>query len=172
MPPATTSTSDVHSDTATHVVSESPEDATLNTLSDATPAALSSLAPSEPIQLSVSQTVLAQALSKLNSVIPMKAYLRILGHLLIDAKEGVLRLTATDIDTTMQVVIPAYVSEDGRFTLPLKKLSELVKTLPPKSITVVVDIKREAVRLTCGQSKFRLHYLMRNFHYQRRIVVP
>lgn len=112
---------------------------------------------SGPIHLSVSPETLAQALSRLHTTLASRVALPILSHVLIETTATTLRLTATDLDTTVCIAIPAEVSRIGRFTLPLKKLLELSKTLPSEPVTIVAHPHTGRARLACGRSVFRLY---------------
>lgn len=85
------------------------------------------------MQITATRTTLQAALAQAVSVTPSRAALPILGHVLIEAGEG-LTLSATDLDRAIVVRAKAEVLEPGRVCVPAKTLAELTKTLPDKPI--------------------------------------
>ena len=77
------------------------------------------------------QTTLAAAVDRVLNVVPQKTTMAALGHLLIEAEGKHVKLTATDLDLTIQTTIEANILTEGRVTLPAKRFSEIVRQLDP-----------------------------------------
>ncbi|HSV74231.1 MAG TPA: DNA polymerase III subunit beta [Chthonomonadales bacterium] len=84
--------------------------------------------------------------------------LPILSHLRIGSEDGRLRLTATDLELSISLTIPATIEEPGQMTAPAKLLSELLGSLPEGDVALSVD-RSHAVRIRCGRSAYKLHGL-------------
>ena len=66
-----------------------------------------------------------------------------------------IRLVATDLDLTVTALVEAQVEEDGKITLPSKKLNEIVSKLSAnKLITFEMAEGETTVSVTCQNSKF------------------
>lgn len=90
----------------------------------------------------------------LNGIAERKSGVAALSSLLIETTKTGIRMTGTDLDTTVQVEFPATIKAEGSICIPAKKLCDIVKSLDSGE----VKIKKEAndwARLTCGTSKHR-----------------
>ena len=62
------------------------------------------------------------------------------------------KLTATDFDLSITTLIDAQVEEEGKYTLPAKKLGEIISRLQDE--LVKLELNGSAVTITCKNSKF------------------
>ena len=87
----------------------------------------------------------------------IKAIQPVLMNIYIETVDkSTIRLVATDTDLTVTALVDAQVEEDGKITLPSKKLNEIVSKLGNKLITVEMTEGETNVHLTCQNSKFDL----------------
>ncbi len=108
------------------------------------------------MRLSISREKFQEALSAVGAAIPAKTTLPILSTILLEATEkGTLRLSGTDLDIAVSTEIPADVETSGAIAVPARKLSEIVRELPPSPIKIA-SIGEQRVGLECGRSKFKL----------------
>jgi len=63
-----------------------------------------------------------------------------------------IKLTATDFDLSVTTLISANVEAEGKFTLPAKKLGEIVSRLQDE--LVKIELNGAAATITCKNSKF------------------
>ena len=63
-----------------------------------------------------------------------------------------IKLTATDFDLSITTLIDAQVEEEGKYTLPAKKLGEIISRLQDE--LVKLELNGSAVTITCKNSKF------------------
>lgn len=78
----------------------------------------------------VSSTVLLKNLQLISGVINPSNTLPILDDFLFELKDKSLQITASDLETTMSVVVDLDMAEDpGVVTIPAKLLLETLKTL-------------------------------------------
>lgn len=99
---------------------------------------------------------LYEAVQTVAHAVSGRTSLPILGHVLIQAEEGAMRLTATDLELGISLTIPAArVEEPGGLTAPAKMLTELLSTLPESDVAISVD-RSHAVRLYCDRSDYKI----------------
>ncbi len=101
------------------------------------------------------QTTLAAAVDRVLNVVPQKTTMPALGHLLLEAADGRVRLTATDLDLTISTTIPAEVSREGAVALPARRTSEIVRELDASG-DVDLDVHRANSVITAGRASFRI----------------
>ncbi len=99
----------------------------------------------------VLQENLTSAISQSLKFISPKAQLPILGNFLIGAKNGVLKISATDLENSITVFIGAKVEEEGNLTVSAKTLADFVATLSPGKI----EIKKEGEDMVLQEGKYR-----------------
>lgn len=110
------------------------------------------------MKFSVSKDKLLEGLQTVQNVVSSRTTLPILSNVLIRAEDGVLRLTTNDLDVGMSCSIEAQVEKGGGTTLPVRRLSSIVKELPSSDVSVEVDGKNVAT-LRCGQILFKMNGL-------------
>lgn len=79
---------------------------------------------------------LQKKISLVNRGISSKSQLPSLLNFLIEAKEGKLYISSTDLEIGIQVEIPASIEETGGTTVPAKIFLEVINTLPPGKIAL------------------------------------
>lgn len=85
----------------------------------------------------------------------MKGLQPVLANILIESiDKTTIKLTATDLDLTVIATIQAQVVEEGKITLPAKKLSEIVTRLSDCLVNFKLDSETNSVNITCKNTKF------------------
>lgn len=107
------------------------------------------------MKLSVEKSVLASGLQTVQNVVGSRSSLPILANVLIVAEEDAITLSTTDLDVSVRCRIVGRVEREGSTTLPVKRLSSIVRELPGEMIHLETDDKDQSV-VTCGQSRFKL----------------
>jgi DNA polymerase-3 subunit beta len=82
---------------------------------------------------------LHKALSKIISVVPAKSTLPILENVLFELTGNDLRLTASDLEISMTVVVPVSGEQDGKVAVPAKKFNETLRALPSVDLSFAAD---------------------------------
>ena len=91
----------------------------------------------------------------MQNVVSTRTTLPILSNVLLQAENGQLRLTTTDLDVGVSGAIEAQVEKPGATTLPARRLATIVRELPAAEIQIEVDSKNVA-SIRCGQSFFKI----------------
>lgn len=109
------------------------------------------------MHFTIGQTDFLEALSAVSNIVPSRTPLPIIGNVLIAGEGDELAISATDLDLSVTVRVPCGVEEEGRVTLPARKLTDMIRALP--SSLVRVRGEGEHVTIECESSRFRVHGL-------------
>lgn len=98
---------------------------------------------------------LLDGLAKTVPITEKKSTLPILSHVLIDAKDSRLILTATDLEVGLKISYDCDVKDPGLVAVPSKKIFEIVRELGAGTVSVeLLDTGR--LKVVSGESKFEL----------------
>lgn len=130
------------------------------------------------MKLSISKEQIINGLQAVQNVVGSRTTLPILSNVLLNAQEGKLSLTATDLDVTISCSVQAEVRKPGAVTLPVKKLYGLVRELPPGEIEMDVD-DRNLCTIRSGGCLYKLNGLaaeeyppITRFDQRKHITLP
>ncbi|WP_298134332.1 DNA polymerase III subunit beta [Acidiferrobacter sp.] len=98
---------------------------------------------------------LLKALSVAGGVVERRQSQPILTHVLMEAGDGEIVLTGTDLEVEVVARCPAQVSEPGKVTVPGRKFLDIVRTLPAESV-LQCQIDAGRFRVVMGKSRFQL----------------
>ena len=105
----------------------------------------------------VSSTVLLKNLQLISGVINPSNTLPILDDFLFELDGKTLRITASDLETTMSVSVDLDMAEDpGVVTIPAKLLLDTLKTFAEQPITITIDNDTLGIEISAGDGKFKL----------------
>lgn len=90
------------------------------------------------MKLSILQENLAQAVGTASRSASAKASLPILNHLLLTTDQGRLKVSATNLETGVNVWVGAKVEKEGSLAVPARVVGELVQSLPPGKLELEV----------------------------------
>lgn len=94
-------------------------------------------------------------LQQVLNVVGSRAAMPILSNVLIKAEADHILLTTTNLDLGIRCQIKAAVAEPGAITLPVRKLSTIVRALPSMEVQVSAADESQA-KITSGGSQFRI----------------
>lgn len=106
----------------------------------------------------VSSTVLLKNLQAISGVLGSSSALPILENFLFELENTSLRVTASDLETTMTVTIPLSMTEEGGIiAVPAKILLDTLKTLPDIPVTFTASTRGDRIiELQTGEGKYKL----------------
>lgn len=86
----------------------------------------------------------------------MKGLQPILANVLIETfDKSNIKLTATDLDLTVIAIVEAQIEEEGKITLPAKKLSDIVSRLSDSLIKIKnEEAKTNYIQISCKNTKY------------------
>jgi DNA polymerase-3 subunit beta len=82
------------------------------------------------MQFTIEKEVLLRGLARIQGIVEKKTTLPVLSNVLLEASDGEICLTATDLEVGMRSIYPAQIQSEGRTTVSAKKFYEIVKELP------------------------------------------
>ncbi|MGE6698523.1 DNA polymerase III subunit beta [Hyphomonas sp. NPDC076900] len=109
------------------------------------------------MKLTIERGDLLDALSHVQNIVERRTTIPILSNVLLEASQGALKLTATDLDIEAVDSADAKVSKPGAITAPAGTLFDVVRKLP-SGAEVELELNPESQRLTiaAGRSRFEL----------------
>lgn len=99
---------------------------------------------------------LQKALSKIISVVPAKSTLPILENVLFELTGNDLRMTASDLEISMTVVLAVGGERDGRVAVPAKKLNETLRALPTVDLLFSADDASNRIAVKTDQGEYKM----------------
>src|SRR5213596_836853 len=107
------------------------------------------------MKFSATKEKLLEGLQQVQNVVSTRTTLPILSNVLLQAKEGAVHLTTTDLDVGVRGSFEANVDKTGATTLPARRVFNIVRELPASEIQIDVDGKNTA-SIRSGQSFFKI----------------
>ena len=108
-----------------------------------------------PVKTKVTKEAILDGLQRVQNVVSTRTTLPILSNVLIQASNGGLSLTTTDLDVGVRCRVEAEVSKEGSTTLPARKLFSILKEVAAAEIEIEVD-DRNAASIRCGSSFYKI----------------
>lgn len=93
------------------------------------------------------QENLVKGINIASRIVSSKNQLPILGNLLIKTEDGRLKISASNLETGINLYLGAKISNEGSFTIPAKILTEYVNSLPKDK--VVLELKENLLNINC-----------------------
>ena len=106
------------------------------------------------MKLRIERDVLADAVTWTARALPARSPVPVLTGILLEAADGVLRLSSFDYDQSARVEVAAEVGDPGTVLVSGKLLAEICRSLPGKPVDLASDGSK--VQVACGGSKFTL----------------
>src|SRR5256885_1935310 len=91
------------------------------------------------MKFSATKEKLLEGLQQVQNVVSTRTTLPILSNVLLQAKEGAVHLTTTDLDVGVRGSFEANVDKVGATTLPARRLFTIIRELPSSEIAIEVD---------------------------------
>jgi len=88
------------------------------------------------MKIEVAKDILLSGIQKVQNIISTRSTLPILSNILIEAQQGKLKLTATDLNIGIVCVIPVDTQEPGAITIPAKRFGDIIKELSDDSVNI------------------------------------
>ncbi len=91
------------------------------------------------MKFSIEKDQILEALQKVQSIVGQRTTLPILSNVLLEASNGKLTLTTTDMEVSVRTGIEADIDEDGATTLPARRFFSICRDLPSHQVDVGVS---------------------------------
>jgi len=100
------------------------------------------------------QENLAKGLSIVGRVVSSRTSLPVLANILLKAESPAqVRLSATNLDITVNCWLSAQVKEEGATTVPAKLFNEYISSLPAEPVDLKLSVRTEQLHVTCARTQ-------------------
>ena len=107
------------------------------------------------MQLIFTKEDLFRCIQVLQGVAAGRNTLPILSNVLIRATNGQIEIAATDLEVSIQTVVPGTIIDEGAITVSARKLSEIVRELPDQEIRLTTTAN-DRIEITCGEGVYKI----------------
>lgn len=109
------------------------------------------------MKIALAKQVLLDGLNKVTGVVSTRASLPILSNVLLEAADGELRLTTTNMELTILTKLPCMVLEPGAITLPAKSLQAIIGAMRDGEVSI--ERSGTVATIRCNRALFKLNGL-------------
>jgi DNA polymerase-3 subunit beta len=99
---------------------------------------------------------LLECVNRVKSVVSAKSALPILSHILVEARDSSVKLSATDLKVSIECTADCSVEEEGSLTVSSHRLASILAELPNEDITIGLGDNNQ-VSLECGRIQTKLY---------------
>lgn len=110
------------------------------------------------LDITISREELLKGISKTQSIAEKRSSMPILSNVLLETSESNLSITATDLEISFKGSYEAEVADEGRITVPARKLFEIVHELNDETIRFQ-ELANLNLSLKGARSNYQLHGL-------------
>jgi DNA polymerase-3 subunit beta len=107
------------------------------------------------MRLTMERETLLKGVSRTLGVVDRRGTMPILSHFLLEAGDGEVKISATDLEVSFRGSYPAMVEEPGSLTLPAHYFYNLVKELPGETLNLE-GTEKSNLQVVVGKSRYQL----------------
>lgn len=107
------------------------------------------------MELVTSKTELCRVLASIQSIVEKRNTMPILANVLLSGADDILKASATDLEITASLSLPAKTSKPGSTTVNAKVLYEVIRELPEEEVSIKLG-EGERVEISSGRAKTRI----------------
>jgi DNA polymerase-3 subunit beta len=104
----------------------------------------------------VSSNALLKQLQSINGVITTNPVVPILENFLFEIHDGLLTVTASDLQISMMIEMEVEAKENGSIAVPAKILLETLKNLPEQPVTFSIDEETYSIEINSDNGRYKL----------------
>ena len=109
------------------------------------------------MEFTINRDTFLKALGHANGIIEKKTTLPILSNVLIEAKDSIIKITATDLDIIyFEEILPQELKKEGSTTTSASILYEILRKLQPNAKVELSLQSSNKIKLVSENSKFNL----------------
>lgn len=98
---------------------------------------------------------LQEGVSTVSHAVSQRSSMAILQNILIATRDNGIHLTASDLEMSIECVVPCTVEQEGQITIPSKTANEVLNTWPDGTLNLESDLSF-STRLTAERSEYKL----------------
>lgn len=110
------------------------------------------------VKFSCPKRAFYEALQSVSRAIATRSTLPILGNVLLEARDGQLKLVTTDLEIGLTCILPLDGGDEGSVTIPERILQDVVGNLPDAELTISAD-ERNLLTVSSAKSQYTIHGL-------------
>ncbi len=103
------------------------------------------------MKVTCTQENLARGLSVVGRAVASRSTLPVLGNILLSTEESRLKLSATNLEISINCWVGAKVEREGATTVPARLLTDFVSSLPAEKIELDLIARTQTLNLKCGR---------------------
>jgi DNA polymerase III subunit beta len=100
--------------------------------------------------------VFSKKLALVSRGVSARSTIQLLGGILLQAGGEAIKLSATDMEISIQTSAPAEIEEEGRVVIPARIFNDIVRSLPAGTFSLEHDSSGGTVRLAAGENEYRI----------------
>jgi DNA polymerase-3 subunit beta len=100
--------------------------------------------------------VFGKKLALVSRGVSARSTIQLLGGILLQAGSEAIKLSATDMEISIQTSAPAEIEEEGRVVIPARIFNDIVRSLPAGRFSLEYDNSGGTVRLAAGENEYRI----------------
>jgi DNA polymerase-3 subunit beta len=109
------------------------------------------------LRITASKDDLVQALGVVSRAVSTRTSVQILSGILLEARDGELRVAATDMELSLRATLTAQLEGDGAIVLPGKTLADIARLLPSDEVVIEHRPTESVVHITSGSASYTLN---------------
>jgi len=107
------------------------------------------------MELSIDRTSLLNGLALVQGIVERRNTVPILGHVMLEAENGSLNLSATDLEVGVRTALACRSNGGGTITLNARKIFEIVREAGGEEVKLK-SLENDWVELRCGRARFKM----------------
>ena len=111
------------------------------------------------MKISIEKNYIFKTLSHVQSIVEKKNTIPVLSNILIEAKDNILTLSATDMDVSITETINCNVIDPGSVTVSAHTLYDIIRKIPEGNEIEFISNDGKRFSIRSGKSKFSLSCL-------------
>ncbi|HIJ84116.1 MAG TPA: DNA polymerase III subunit beta, partial [Magnetococcales bacterium] len=107
------------------------------------------------MEFHIQKEAFLKALSRIQTVVERRNTMTMLGTALLEARDGRITLSATDMEVSLRTTCGAEISREGTMALNAKTMFEIVRELAPTNVILRMETESRLI-LLAGRARFEL----------------
>ena len=108
------------------------------------------------MKIKINQNELNKSINIVQKAVSVRTPLPILSGILIEAKDNMLILTATDLDLGIKTYSPCEIEEEGSIVVQSRLIGDFVRKLPPNTYVFIETMENNNMEIKCMNSEINI----------------
>ena len=108
------------------------------------------------MKIKINQNELNKSISIVQKAVSVRTPLPILSGILIEAKNNLLIMTATDLDLGIKTYSPCETEEEGSVVVQAKLIGDFVRKLPSNTYVFIETLENNNMEIKCLNSEINI----------------